>query len=330
MSRKNRATPHRPARTRHRHSPATWLSKAARRARRRPHDLRRLRPPRRDRSRRDSTASAPASSSVASSKSSSGSAHRIDASLRVLRARAAGASGSTSTTSTSSSSSGQIVRDQLRRIGGFEDPPVSADRRLRRAVGLPQPRALHGQARGEIGFVQRNTHRFLRIDHCVIATRRSTKSLPRLQGKGGGLHQVAIRRGVKTGEQLIHPDLSAVDQSVPSGQKYYHEELLGHRFRISGASFFQTNTPQAERLIELVRDRLDLQAGGDARGRLRRRRHLRRHPRAARRACHRHRGVRGCGRRRDGEHRELARTSSTTVARCEDVLPDAVSQRSTP
>jgi 23S rRNA (uracil1939-C5)-methyltransferase len=151
-----------------------------------------------------------------------------------------------------------IVREQLRRLGGFADPPVSP------TVGADNPWAYRNHVRftakrrGEIGFVQRGTHRFLRIDRCLIADDRINNALPKLQGKGGGLHQVAFRLGVNSGDMLVHPDLQEVDPSIPSGQKYYHEEILGHRFRISAASFFQTNTPQTERLVELVRDYLDL------------------------------------------------------------------------
>jgi 23S rRNA (uracil1939-C5)-methyltransferase len=154
-----------------------------------------------------------------------------------------------------------IVQEQLRRIGGFVDPPVSA------TVGADNPWGYRNHVRftakrkGEVGFVQRGSHRFLRIDRCLIANDRVNEAIPKLQGNCGGMHQVAFRVGVNSGEMLVHPDLQAVDRSIPSGQKYYHEEILGHRFRISAASFFQTNTAQTERLIALVQDRLQLRAG---------------------------------------------------------------------
>jgi 23S rRNA (uracil1939-C5)-methyltransferase len=149
-----------------------------------------------------------------------------------------------------------LVARELERAG-FWAPPVSA------ALGAAEPWGYRNHVRftakprGEIGFVRRGTHRFLRVDRCLIADPWVNEAIPKLQGQAGGLHQVAIRRGVRTGELLIHPDLSTLGTDIPSGQKHYHEEVLGHRFRISGASFFQTNTPQAERLVCLVRERLE-------------------------------------------------------------------------
>ena len=151
-----------------------------------------------------------------------------------------------------------IVREQLRRIGGFQDPPVSP------TVGADDPWGYRNHARftvnrdGELGFVARHSRRFLRIDKCLIMHPWINEALPKLQEKSAGLHQVAIRLGVNTDEVLIHPDLSEIEPSIPSGQRHYHEQVAGSRFRISGASFFQTNTPQAEKLIDLVRQRLHL------------------------------------------------------------------------
>ena len=151
-----------------------------------------------------------------------------------------------------------IVREQLRRIGRFINPPVSPAVAAENPWGYRNHLRFTAKRRGEVGFVQRGSHRFLRVDHCLIADDHVNDALPGLQGKCGGMHQLTFRVGVNTDEMLVHPDLKAIEPSIESGQRFYHEEILGRRFRISGASFFQTNTAQTERLVGLVRDGLDL------------------------------------------------------------------------
>ena len=151
-----------------------------------------------------------------------------------------------------------IVREQLRRIGRFINPPVSPAVAAENPWGYRNHLRFTAKRRGDVGFVQRGSHRFLRVDHCLIADDHVNDALPGLQGKCGGMHQLTFRVGVNTDEMLVHPDLKAIEPSIESGQRFYHEEILGRRFRISGASFFQTNTAQTERLVGLVRDCLDL------------------------------------------------------------------------
>jgi len=151
-----------------------------------------------------------------------------------------------------------VVAQQLVRIGKFQDPPVSPTVPASEPFGYRNHARFSVDKEGNLGFVSRPGHgyKFLRIERCLLMHPWINEALAKLQGKAAGQHQVAIRYGINTGQALIHPDLRHVESSVPSGQKSYEEELLGRRFRISGASFFQTNTRQAERLVEVVRQRL--------------------------------------------------------------------------
>ena len=161
-----------------------------------------------------------------------------------------------------------IVADQLRRIGKFQElvlSPVEGPSVLPTIPAVEtwnyrnHARFSAGRRHGDLGFTTPLRHRFLPIDRCLIMHPFINDVLARLQGKCAGLHQVAVRYGVKTDQALIHPSLEEIDPSIPSGQPWYEEELLGKRFRISGASFFQVNTLQAEVLAEVVRRKLALE-----------------------------------------------------------------------
>ena len=152
----------------------------------------------------------------------------------------------------------RVVGEQLRRIGKFAEPSVAATVAAEERWHYRNHARFSTDRQGQLGFVSLLRRRFVRIDHCRIMHPWINGVLERLQGKCAGLHQVAIRYGVRTEQALIHPSLKEIDDSIPSGQASYEEELLGKRFRISGASFFQVNIRQAEVLIEVVREKLSL------------------------------------------------------------------------
>ena len=145
-----------------------------------------------------------------------------------------------------------VVRDQLRRIGRFEDAPV------REMIGMSDPWGYRNHMRftvrrsGDVGFMQHGTHRFLRVEHCDIAHPEVNRVLREAQGATMQTQQLTVRVGANTGETLVQPRLRWRPHKrgrVRSGQAYYRETLLGHRFRVSSPAFFQVNTPQAETLV---------------------------------------------------------------------------------
>jgi 23S rRNA (uracil1939-C5)-methyltransferase len=152
-----------------------------------------------------------------------------------------------------------VVQEQLRRIGKFESQPVNE------TIGAADPWGYRNHLRlstgrhGDLGFMRRGSHRFLPIDRCLIADPKINDAIALLQGKGAGLHQVELRAGVNTGELMVQPDMTDREPSAPPGSKVYRESLLGREFQISAPSFFQSNTAQAERLVRLVREKLDPQ-----------------------------------------------------------------------
>ena len=153
----------------------------------------------------------------------------------------------------------QVLADQLRLIGGIVDPPVSP------ILAAENPWNYRNNARftvrreGVTGFTHWHTHRFEPIDECLIMDTRINDIKRKLDGAlTNRERQLAVRIGKNTGDTLVHPALNGNgdERGVETGQQSYEERLFDVPFKVSAASFFQVNTPQAERMIALVRDRL--------------------------------------------------------------------------
>ena len=111
---------------------------------------------------------------------------------------------------------------------------------------------------GHLGFSNRITRKFVRVDECMLMAPGINDALGAFQGRCQETTGLSIRHGINTGDQLIQPTLHSQEISLASGQTHYREELLGRSFRVSSPSFFQVNTKQAEQMVELVRARLEL------------------------------------------------------------------------
>ena len=147
----------------------------------------------------------------------------------------------------------QVVLDQLRRIGKFTDAPVEP------TLTAPSPFRYRNHARftinkeGGMGFVRRGTHRVIPLDECLLLDDGINGLMNQLRGHCAETRQLSVRYGSHTGDWLVQPKIKNPDLALETGQQSYNEEMSGHSFRVASPSFFQVNTAQAERLVEVVR-----------------------------------------------------------------------------
>ena len=151
----------------------------------------------------------------------------------------------------------EMVTIQLQRFGELEDPPV------RPVIGADDPWGYRNHGRftvieGRLGFVRRFRKKFLPIASCPIMDPRINEVVAEFSGNLDGASQCNVRVGVEPEPIMIQPRL-AVER--PTGQPHLTMELLGRTFRVSAPSFFQVNVAQANKLAEVVLDRID--AGAD-------------------------------------------------------------------
>ncbi len=150
------------------------------------------------------------------------------------------------------------VVDALARVGGFTETVV--------APVLPSPDhyGYRNHARftvnrsGELGFVNRETRRFVRIDRCGLMHQGINDLLDRLQDRCQETTQLSVRAGKYSGDFLIQPTLGHPGITVPTGQKRYIESVDGRDFAVSSPSFFQVNVEQAAQAAAAVQEHLGL------------------------------------------------------------------------
>lgn len=135
-----------------------------------------------------------------------------------------------------------IVAEALTRTARLVDPVVIA-------AGAVEPWGYRTTVRvavnpAAVGFRSRRSHHVVPIDHCPVAATGVDAELARLvPGRSHGDDEVVIRTSVATGEMNVSTD---------PRRQVLHEDVAGHRFRVSLGSFFQSSPHAAELLVAAV------------------------------------------------------------------------------
>ena len=151
------------------------------------------------------------------------------------------------------------VTDALQRVGELADPPVSEVRPSPDQLGYRNHARFTINRDGALGFINRETRQFVRIDKCLLMHQGVNDLLEELQDHCGETTQLSIRAGKYSGDFLIQPYLVHPEIGILTGQKRYTESVAGQDFLVSSPSFFQVNVEQAA-AADVVRDRLHLTA----------------------------------------------------------------------
>ena len=150
------------------------------------------------------------------------------------------------------------VINALKRVGGLEYVRVLATLPSPIQYGYRNHARFTVGREGDLGFVNRETRRFVHIDHCMLMHDGINAILGQLQDRCGETTQLAIRAGRETGDYLVQPPLKNPEIPVSTGQKHYTESVADREFRVASPSFFQVNIDQAAQLIEVVGEAVNL------------------------------------------------------------------------
>jgi 23S rRNA (uracil1939-C5)-methyltransferase len=168
---------------------------------------------------------------------------------------------------------GQVVADQLARVGGLHDVDVMD------IIGAAEPWGYRNHAQfsvtpdGQLGFLTADSHHVIPVEECPILDPLLDDLWAALDMRWPQLRRLSLRCGSATGDlmaafELDHYEDFDIEVDFPvscvllladgeavvlMGNPYLIEHVAGRDYRVSAGSFFQVNTAGAEVLVALVR-----------------------------------------------------------------------------
>lgn len=150
----------------------------------------------------------------------------------------------------------EVVRDALRRTGGLPDATVTAGASVP-AFGYRTTLRLVGDADGRASFREDRSDVAVPASGCLVAHENLLPVIDAVRITPGA--ELTLRTSAATGEITAlrrhrTDEVRGLPRSVRTGARaYLHEEVAGHRLRVSAASFFQSGPAAAELLVAAVR-----------------------------------------------------------------------------
>ncbi len=174
-----------------------------------------------------------------------------------------------------------ILKEQLQRIAGIQDPPLRAPVSSPWAWGYRNHVQFHLTSSGALGYQMARSDKAFPIQECHLPEEPLNAVWPQLEFEPlPGLERIGLRAGAGDEIQLIlessQPDppeisvedlpLSVVHTSpwgtlVLAGSEYVEIEVLGRSLRVSAGAFFQANRQVAERMVTYLLECLPLEPG---------------------------------------------------------------------
>ena len=148
----------------------------------------------------------------------------------------------------------EIVTEALSRTARVADPVVVPGGSVPPWAYRTTMRAAVG-SNGRLGLRSRRSHDVVTLDHCPVDHSGINKMLRTVTV--AGTDEVTLRIGVSSNEMAVWGDTGAqiagLAKEVQVGtDTAVHEEVAGHRFRVSAGSFFQSSPQAAELLVGTV------------------------------------------------------------------------------
>ncbi|MEA3326576.1 MAG: class I SAM-dependent RNA methyltransferase [Chloroflexota bacterium] len=171
-----------------------------------------------------------------------------------------------------------ILKDQFQRIGKVNDPPIQPI--------IPSPKSFNyrntvkfqlGQ-HAELGYIHADDKHLLPIQECHLPLEAINELWPLIHLEAdSGLYRLGIRQDsynalmlIMEGEDPRPPEFSLdipvsavytppdAPLTILAGDDHLTYTLLEYHFRVSARSFFQVNTPIAEKMVQYLLDNLAL------------------------------------------------------------------------